>query len=195
MKGYVGSQNIVTHDCMDFHFSGTILCSHTRQTLWEISSILVFAAGGLWSQTWIQRTRCRSTVCRDRAPDGRGAVWRRCTVLYCTVLWWNVFVDIIKEPYISAAAPQGLLLPADLHTGRWVMKQASLEIHHCEEPRRFSPSLPPTLFSFFFLSVSVLVCWMCYSTSGSNTWTHILPDFITTLCLALCCQFLLVYLS
>lgn len=70
-----------------------------------------------------------------------------------------MFVEIIKEPYISAAAPQGLLLPADLHTGRRVMKQASLEIHHCGEQRRFTPSLllllplpPPLLLSpFFFL--------------------------------------------
>lgn len=73
-------------------------------------------------------------------------------MVYCTILYWNVFVEIIKEPYISAAAPQGLLLPADLHTGRRVMKQASLEIHHCGEPRRFSPSLPPTLLSLFFLT-------------------------------------------
>lgn len=72
-------------------------------------------------------------------------------MVYSTVLYWSVFVEIIKEPYISAAAPQGLLLPADLHTGRRVMKQASLEIHHCGEPRRFSPSRPPTLLSLFFL--------------------------------------------
>lgn len=73
-------------------------------------------------------------------------------------------MEIIKEPYISAAAPQGLLLPADLHTGRRVMKQASLEIHRFGEPRRFSPSLPPTPLSFlisqvfFFFPVSLLVC-------------------------------------
>lgn len=72
-------------------------------------------------------------------------------VVYCTILYWNVFVEIIKEPYISAAAPQGLLLLADLYTGRRVIKQASLEIHHCGEPRRFFPSLPPTLLSLFFL--------------------------------------------
>lgn len=75
--------------------------------------------------------------------------------VYCTIRYWNVFVEIIKEPYISAAAPQGLLLPADLHPGRRVMKQASLEIHHCGEPRRFSPLLSlflPLLspFSLFF---------------------------------------------
>ena len=62
-------------------------------------------------------------------------------------------MEIIKEPYISAAAPQGLLLPADLHTGRRVMKQASLEIHRFGEPRRFSPSLPPTPLSFLISQV------------------------------------------
>lgn len=78
-------------------------------------------------------------VCRD----GTGRPGSTVGVVDSAILYWNVFVEIIKEPYISAAAPQGLLLPADLHTGRRVMKQASLEIHHCGEPRRFSPSLPP----------------------------------------------------
>lgn len=80
-------------------------------------------------------------------------------VVHCTILYWSVFVEIIKEPYISPAAPKGLLLPADLHTGRRVMKQASLEIHHCGEPRQFSLSFPPTplffcLLKFFFLPLS-----------------------------------------
>lgn len=97
---------------------------------------------------------CRS---RDgvKGPSSRGS---SVGVVYCTILYWNVFVEIIKEPYISAAAPHGLLLPADLHTGRRVMKQASLEIHRFGEPRQFSPYLPPTLLSlllsrvFFFFS-------------------------------------------
>lgn len=89
---------------------------------------------------------------------------------YCTTLYWNVFVEIIKEPYISAAAPQGLLLPADLNTGRRVMKQASLEIHHCGEPKRFFPSLPPTLFSFFFLFFfSFFALSLCFAKAGSKT--------------------------
>lgn len=97
-------------------------------------------------------------------------------VVHCTILYWSVFVEIIKEPYISPAAPKGLLLPADLHTGRRVMKQASLEIHHCGEPRQFSLSFPPTplffclLKFFFFLSHRALFCWTWCSASGSNTW-------------------------
>lgn len=88
-----------------------------------------------------------------------GPGWELCGVVYCTILYWSVFVEIIKEPYISPAAPKGLLLPADLHTGRRVMKQASLEIHHCGEPRQFSLSFPPTplffcLLKFFFLPLS-----------------------------------------
>lgn len=98
--------------------------------------------------------------CRSRdGVQGPGSRGSSVGVVYCTILYWNVFVEIIKEPYISAAAPHGLLLPADLHTGRRVMKQASLEIHRFGEPRQFSPSLPPTLLSlllsrvfFFFLS-------------------------------------------
>lgn len=94
-------------------------------------------------------------------------------MVYCTILYWNVFVEIIKEPYISAAAPQGLLLPADLHTGRRVMKQASLEIHHCGEPRRFSPSLPPTLLSLFFLTFWSIEC----ATVHLVQTQHILHEF------------------
>lgn len=93
------------------------------------------------------------------AGSGAGRLGNSVGVVYCTTLYWNVFVEIIKEPYISAAAPQGLLLPADLHTGRRVMKQASLEIHHCGEQRRFTPtplssSLPFSFSSFYFFSQS-----------------------------------------
>lgn len=91
---------------------------------------------------------------------GSGQPGSRVEAVRRTVLYWNVFVEIIKEPYISAAAPQGLLLPADLHTGRRVMKQASLEIHHCGEPKCFSPSLLHTLlFLFQFFSSSLFQFW------------------------------------
>lgn len=97
------------------------------------------------------------------AGSGAGRLGNSVGVVYCTTLYWNVFVEIIKEPYISAAAPQGLLLPADLHTGRRVMKQASLEIHHCGEQRRFTPSLllllllplPSPPLSLFLSQVSI----------------------------------------
>lgn len=81
------------------------------------------------------------------------------SVLYNTVL--ECVCGDIKEPYISAGAPQGLLLPADLHTGRRVIKQASLEIHHCRRAKAIllPPSIPPTSSSShsplrFFLSFS-----------------------------------------
>lgn len=129
-------------------------------------------------------------------------------MVYCTILYWNVFVEIIKEPYISAAAPQGLLLPADLHTGRRVMKQASLEIHHCGEPRRFSPSLPPTLLSLFFLTFFFFL-FFCLSFGLLNVLQYIwfkrsiycMNSRLVRLqsqhhdSLALCCQFLLLYHS
>lgn len=100
-------------------------------------------------------------MCRVQTQASLGRLWGWRTQ-YNTVL--NVFVEIIKEPYISAADPQGLLLPADLPVGRWVMKQASLET--VPYPRS---SHPPLIFChrvlFFF---SVLVCWTCCSTSALN---------------------------
>lgn len=85
---------------------------------------------------------------------------------------------VLLRSCISAAVLQDLPLLADIHTGRWVIKQASLEIHHCRALRQISAIL---LLFFFSSSVSVLVNWMCYSTSVSNTdepaQTHILSNF------------------
>lgn len=62
-----------------------------------------------------------------------------------------VFVDVIKEPYISAAAPQGLLLLADPCAGRWLMKRASLRTHRCEVLSSTLSAALPLFFFFFFI--------------------------------------------
>lgn len=83
-------------------------------------------------------------LCEETKAEVLRGTWG---IVYCTKLSWNVFVEITEESYISAAVLQDLPLLADIHTGRRVIKPASLEIHHCRALRQFSAIL------LFFLSL------------------------------------------
>lgn len=76
-------------------------------------------------------------VCRGPRQRGGGRAGVRVLYSSCTgmCLW-----RLLKSRIFLPEPPPDPLLPADLHTGRRVMKQALLEIHHRGEPRRFSPS-------------------------------------------------------
>lgn len=87
----------------------------------------------------------------------------------------------LPRSHISAAVLQDLPLLADIHTGRWVIKQASLEIHHCSALRQISATLLLLFFFFCFCLCFSQFNVLHYGTSVSNTeepaQTHILSNF------------------
>lgn len=170
----------VLHNTKDIFFS-TVPTQHWPPEKYELCT---------WQETlrWLQVTCGHGLQSR-----GVGRQWSGAGAVYRTILNWSVFVEIIKEPYISAWAPQGLVLPADLHAGRRVMKQAWLEIHHCGKPRRFSPSVLPRFLplsstfaqvfppapplSQFWVCLNVLHCiWLNYSIRGSCVLSVFCPS-------------------
>lgn len=99
--------------------------------------------------------------------------------------------------HISAAVLQDLPLLADIHTGRSVIKQASLEIHHCSALRQISATLLLLFFFFYFclcFSQFNVLQYICFKHGGTSTNSHLVKlQSQHHASPALRCQFLLFY--